>query len=56
MLVCIFTSVSLVSLWKHLFTLFKGTIVELVLEHTVHTVFAINLKKIHLGGDCPSMT
>ena len=42
----ILTTVSLVSWCKYLFKLVKGTILKLVLEHTVHTFCAINhLKK-----------
>ena len=41
----IYTSVSLVSLRKYLFKLVKGTILQLFLEHAVHTFSAMNLKQ-----------
>ena len=42
---CTFTFISLLPLHKYLLKLVKGTIPLFVLEHAVHTFFAINLSK-----------
>jgi hypothetical protein len=44
----ILTFFSLLSLYKYLLKLIRGTILLFVLEHAVHTFFAINL---HIKND-----
>ena len=45
LLLFIFTFISLLPLYKYLFKLDGGTILLFVLEHAVHSFFAINIKK-----------